>query len=629
MKYTKFRKNPQLLTLVNPGKPPKAKARKAKAKKTAKGVGKVAKRKVKRKRKGRRNPLTAKQKAALAKGRAKLARMRRNPNGKKAAAARKYNKALKPKAKRKPTTRKKSRADQSIKNLKGNRPKKRATRRSKPRVATRVKAKTAGYSHPGWYARGRVPAVKARWEWVDNPKRKRRKVKRRRKVGSKQTPAQRRASLRNLKKARSAQKRKGMRRNPKRRKTTRRRTVRRSASRKRTVRRASPKRGKTTRRRRRRSYRRNKGLKGILQSLKSMVKPAYSAGVGFFSARIIGNLAARSEMLPLSIRPYMPLASGILVALGAPMLHKKVAVVRKNFDKNAMVAGALVATVESIVTMVTTPEVHAFIAPPAGLSGTLDVYEAALAGRGMGAYAAGSAALHSALEADDMLGEYIEEPMGEYIEEPLGEYIEEPMGSLGEYIEEPLGSFEVEEAVAGWDDMDLSGLEVDEAFAGFAVEADEGLAADHLFADTGDGGVLGGGAAMTDAINMDRIVGRAVAADIASGVPATAAARKAYARAKAMGAPAGADLRAAVVSAVNRAYQAQGKVHDMPRAMGPSPAFLPDYTPAGVIPGNMPVDGAPGGVAPIGATPSVFLEPVPVADAAASQASGVFSRGIF
>jgi hypothetical protein len=619
MKY-KAVKNPQLLTLVNPGKPPKKTKRSTKRAAPKSGGRKMTKaqrRKIAlknlkkahaaRRRKGtkraapkrrkstarksyRRNPakrkLTAKQRAALAKGRAK---------------------------------RKRNLAKASARVTKKRKPR-RAMKKGpvvSRRKARTKKAKRLGIKKQGWYptkTRKKRGSVK-RWSWVGNKGTKRRKASRGRK---RQTAAQRRASLRNLKKARAAQRRGGKRRYA-------------TSTKKR---RKSPK-------RRRRTYRRNQGL---MAKVMGYVKPAIAGGVGFFGSRIAGNFIAQQTYVPLpeSVRPYAPLAANIAVAVSAPALMHRVAKMLPATKgmlkyKEAVVVGALVAAVENIATMVLPASAQAYVAPPLGMGDALSVYERALSGYGYGGGMGAAPSSYSVLEADDGIGEYILEPgVGEYITEPgMGEYIEEPgvgldveeaFAGVGEYITEPGVGVDVEEAFA--DDYDLAGVSVEEAVAGldgFNIQADEGLA-DHIYKNETGGGIFGAAAAEAPGPAIRKVATSAALTAMSRGAGKAGAARIAYDRVKAaMGVPAGnAALRDAVVRAVDRAFATGGgnrlAIRDLPEAPPNYPRTSSDW----------PVDGAPGAVSPIGGHGgSPYGEPTPVADPLAARVGGIFKGSIF
>lgn len=627
MKY-KAVKNPQLLTLVNPGKPPRKKRaakstggrkvtkaqRRAIALKNLKKAHAARRRPSKarkpRRKVGRRNP-TAAQLANLAKGRAKLAAKRRKAGAHKSAGIKRQSK---------PSTRITSLTKPKISN-----------RKARTRRASRL-----GVAKQGWYPKSVKTgksrrSVKRSWQWVGNAAKKRRRTGKRR-----QTAAQRRASLRNLAKARRAQGGRKYRRNaaPKRR--------RRSTS-KRSIRRTGVKRP-VRRTRRRRGYRRNSGM---MARIMNYVKPALAGGVGFFGSRLAGNFVSQQTyvVIPETLRPYAPLAANILVAVSAPTIMNKLA---KNFKplagivkyKEAVVVGALVAAVENVATMLLPASAQAYVAPPLGMGDALSVYERALSGysgRGMGYPGLGSSSLRSILAADDGVGEYIAEPgVGEYITEPgMGEYIAEPgMGvdvseafaGMGEYISEPGMGLDVEEAFAG--DYDLAGVSIEEAVAGlygYDVQADEGLA-NHIFGNDSGGGLFGETAAEAPGPAVRKVANTAALSAMSKGASKTQAARASYSAVKAaMGLPAGnAQLRDAVVSAVDRVFATGGGSALVARGVPMAP---PSYSETST---DYPIDGAPGPVEPIGSDEyEPFGEPTPIADQYVARVGGIFKGSLY
>lgn len=268
----------------------------------------------------------------------------------------------------------------------------------------------------------------------------------------------------------------------------------------------------TSRRRHRRGYRRNPGFFGGLgTTLKAMAKPVLAGSVGFFASRVIGNTPAVTNMIPESFRGYMPVAAGFATAIATWLIGKKVSFIRKY--ETPIMMGAALSMVEGIVTLAVggVPQlasVRPYVNPLAGMGDDLDVYEAALRGRGLQEEWGDAALLRGISASDGGVGEYIEDPnMGEYLLDPgMGEYIDEGTATA---FEDDQGYIDVPEGEAGEDYQELMtgdglGVEAYEDFAGFTAE--EGLAEyTGVFGDNG-GGIFSGDDGLGD-LGVEQIAG--------------------------------------------------------------------------------------------------------------------------
>lgn len=156
----------------------------------------------------------------------------------------------------------------------------------------------------------------------------------------------------------------------------------------------------------RRSYRRN--------DWKAMIKPVTVGGIGFFASRVAANMTIQhSAKLPEAVRPYAGQLSSAVMLLASLFLPKKVKALQPH--QNALVIGTGIAFVEQLIAKWAPASVIDRVAPPvpaltSGLQGSLDVYEAALSGMGayvptagMGSYVA----TEEAYESQDM-GAYLD-----------------------------------------------------------------------------------------------------------------------------------------------------------------------------------------------------------------------------
>lgn len=311
-------------------------------------------------------------------------------------------------------------------------------------------------------------------------------------------------------------------------------------------------------------WKKNEGVGTVVDTMQSLVKPGLAAAAGFFLARIAGNYVRNtfqaSESRP--IRIMAPMLANVGVALAAWYVPREIGALSslKPYSE-PMAVGAMVGLVETILTQFGGTFVQSYVAPPASLGDSLDVYERALRGMGEGGwndYNPSDDYLLSTLADDDGISEYITEPLGEYITEPLeglGEYVTEPDYSGELMLESSTG---IETGIYGPGVSDL-GVEVEEAVAGVPIEAEEGLAT-HIFGGAAGNGLFGMGADMLTPQKVAMKAKLVAIQGLKSGLRPVDAAKNAYAAVKSSeGVTNGsAALRAAVVAGVKEALQSCG-----------------------------------------------------------------------
>jgi hypothetical protein len=271
------------------------------------------------------------------------------------------------------------------------------------------------------------------------------------------------------------------------------------------------------------------------------------AGTGaFVTGRLIGNLAARSGWFSGSYEKYVPVASSVVNVLVMHLASGKVDGLKPY--RTALLTGAGIQLVETMIDAFAPANVNALFDRPGGMGADLNVYEAALQddlGYGM-------ASDEELLAGVDDMGEYLlpaEEDMGEYLstEEDMSEYVS-LNDDMGEYVslsgsEDELADEAINELMGAQDDLAEELTEM-----GDEVLADEVLA-DDMADDLGDdlGYDLGAEAAPAPAPfvvavpeNVRKRGAKAVAAyRRAMSRKQTAAQRKAARLARASGHPAG------------------------------------------------------------------------------------------
>jgi hypothetical protein len=282
------------------------------------------------------------------------------------------------------------------------------------------------------------------------------------------------------------------------------------------------------------------------------------AGTGaFVTGRLIGNLATRSGWFG-GYEKYTPVGASVVNVLIMHLASGRVSGLQPY--RTALLTGAGIQLVETVIDAFAPANVNALFDRPGGMGADLNVYEAALQDD-LGYSGYGMASDEELLAGVDM-GEYLlpaEEDMGEYLSTgEMGEYVSLNDDDMGEYVamsgsEDELADEAINELMGAQDDLAEELTEM-----GDEVLADEVLAddmaddlGDELGDDLGDdlGYDLGADAAPAPAPsivanvpeNVRKRGPRAIAAYRNSlRRRQTAAQRKAAALARAAGHPAGA-----------------------------------------------------------------------------------------
>lgn len=453
----KPRRNPTLLTLVNPGKAkPKAKPKKAKAK--AKPKAKTTSAATKKQLAAAKKQVTAAKKQATA---AKKAAKKATTTAKqieKASAAVKRQLAAAKKSYIEVSGRQKKKTRSGTSKT-GKPTKWKLPKRGFHRVSSRGRGPQSaeGYwrfqPNVGGTMRGRRRRVtrkprrrRASTSWMSNPYFMKNKRKR------KAAPRKARKSTKRVRKVakRAAPKRKSVKRAAPKRKV--RRSTRKRAAPKRKARRKSARKA----RRKTRRYKKNP-LKGSVA-----MKQAAAGFAGFLFGRVVNNIMARHvvPMLPPSVAPMAPLlgtGAGLALAYYLPKKVKKIGSISLVKYQTAMLVGAGVAFLDVLLSTIapSLPEsVTAYLAPPGaaalpgGSSGFGSVWPQSFSHEAVG-YA-----------SNPMLpGRHYGVQMGEYVRSPMGEYIQ---SGVGEYVSDNLDAGVISDGLygdPGDDDLDIEVLD--------------------------------------------------------------------------------------------------------------------------------------------------------------------------